>query len=66
MGDFLGWPNYIEELVAAPIAQRKGIVAFTGELTASSDFEGRSCGSRNFDQFCRFLLADHFSAIPAS
>ena len=66
MGDFLGWPNYIEELVAAPIGQRKRIVAFTGELAVSSDFEGRSCGSRDFDQSCRFILVDHFGAIPAS
>ena len=48
------------------VSVAQGIVAFAGELAVSLDSEGRSCGSRDFDQSCRVLLADHFGAIPKS
>ena len=40
--------------------------SFAGELVVSTDSEGRSCGSRDFDQYCRISPADDVGAIPES
>ena len=51
---------------APPAKAAQGMIAFWLELLVSTDFEGRSCGSRGFDQSCSISLADHFGAIPIS